>query len=176
MELFEAIAQRYSYRGAFTNTSVPRSDLERIVQAGLQAPSACNGQVAAFVIVDDPRLLREIARIVDRPVCQTARAMIACIADPRPVFQTLSFAREDCAAAVQNILLAVTAMGYASVWLDGVLRVNGRAEQIARLLEVPAGKTVQVLLPVGIAAEPGQQREKLPFTQRAWFNHYGHEK
>ena len=33
------------------------SDLEKIVQAGIQAPSACNEQVASFVIVDDPQLL-----------------------------------------------------------------------------------------------------------------------
>jgi nitroreductase len=172
MDVFAAIAARYSYRGVFTDAPVSRGDLEKIVQAGIQAPSACNGQVATFVIVDDPKLLRQVAEVVDRPVCQTAKAMIACVTDPRPVYQTLSFAVEDCAASVENMLLAITALGYATVWLDGVLRADGRAERIAKLLGVPREKTVRILLPLGVAAEPGQQRERLPFAQRAWFNQY----
>jgi len=173
MDLFEAIEKRYSYRGEFTKTPIPRDDLKRIVQAGVQAPSAKNEQVASFVIVDDPRLLQEIAEIVLRPVCKTARAMIACVADPRPVLGDVSFAAEDCAAAVENILLAVTALGYATVWLDGVLRVEDKAARVGRLLGVPEGKIVRILLPLGVAAEPGTQTERLPFHQRAWFNRYG---
>ena len=173
MDVFEAVQRRYSYRGEFTKTPIPRDDLKKIVQAGVQAPSAKNEQVASFVIVDDPRLLRQIAEIVQRPVCQTAQATIACVADPRPVLGDVSFAAEDCAAAVENILLAVTALGYATVWLDGVLRVEDKAARVGRLLGVPEGKSVRVLLPLGVAANPGTQQERLPFHQRAWFNRYG---
>jgi nitroreductase len=173
MELFDAIARRYSYRGDFTDEPVPRKDLEKIARAGLQAPSACNEQVATLVIVDDPALLRQINEIVGKPVCASAKAMIACVADPRPVYAGMSFAAEDCAAVVENMLLAVTGLGYASVWLDGVLRTENRAQRIGRLLGVPHGKTIRILLPIGVPAEPGQQKEKLAFDQRAWFNHYG---
>jgi nitroreductase len=173
MELFEAIGTRYSYRGDFTSTPVPREDLEKIVQAGIQAPSACNAQVTSFIIVDDSKILRQIAEILDRPFCQTAKSMIVCATDPRPVYQTMSFAVEDCSAAVANMLLAITALGYSAVWLDGVLRAGNRAEQIGNILGVPANQTVRILLPIGIAAQPGQQRERLPFSQRAWFNQYG---
>ena len=89
------------------------------------------------------------------------------------MYEGFSFAPEDCAAAAQNMLLAITALGYAGVWLDGALRVNNVAEQVGQLLGVPPGKTVRILLPIGVAAEPGAQREKLPFEQRAWFNRYG---
>jgi nitroreductase len=173
MDLFEAISRRYSYRGEFTQAPIPRDDLKKIVQAGIQAPSAKNEQVVSFVIVDDPQLLRQIAEIVGRPVCRTAKAMIVCVADPRPVLGDVSFAAEDCAAAAENILLAVTALGYATVWLDGVLRVEDKAARIGRLLGVPEGKIVRILLPLGVAAEPGSQKERLPFHQRAWFNRYG---
>ena len=173
MDLFDAIAKRRSYRGPFTDAPVPREDLQKIVQAGIQAPSGKNEQVASFVIVDDPELLRKIAAVVDRPVCRAAKAMIACVADPRPVYEGLSFDREDCAASVENMLLAIAALGYASVWLDGILRVNNAAERVGQLLGVPAGETVRVLLPIGVPAEPGVQKEKLPFEKRAWFNRYG---
>jgi nitroreductase len=173
MDLFDAIANRCSYRGNFTAATVPRKDLERIVQAGIQAPSACNQQVAAFVIVDDPSLLRQIAEIVDKSVCQSAKAMIVCVADPRPVYAKWSFAAEDCAASVENMLLAITALGYASVWLDGVLRTEDRTARIGQLLGVPPDKTVRILLPIGVPAEPCRQGERQPFDQRAWFNCYG---
>jgi len=173
MDLFEAINERYSFRGEYDNTIPPRSDLTKIVQAGILAPSGCNGQVVSFVIVDEPGLLSQIAEIIgNKPVCRTARAMIVCITDPRPVMGEVSFAAEDCAAAVENMLLAIVAMGYASVWLEGVLRYENRAERIARLLGVPAGMTVRVVLPIGVPRQPTPRREKLPFDKRAWFNRY----
>jgi nitroreductase len=173
MDLFEAIAKRYSYRGPFTDAPVPREDLRKIVQAGIQAPSGKNEQVISFVIVDDPDLVRRVAEVVERPACKTAKAIVACVADPRPVFEGISFAAEDCSAAVENMLLAVAAMGYASVWLDGVLRFNNVAERVGDLLGVPPGKEVRILLPIGVAAEPGTQKEKLPFAKRACFNRFG---
>jgi nitroreductase len=173
MDLFEAIAKRHSYRGTFREVPIPREDLLKIVQAGVQAPSGKNAQTTSFIIVDDAVLLGQIAEMLDRPVCSTARAMIVCVIDPRPVLPGMSFAAEDAAAAVENMLLAITALGYATVWLDGALRTNDLAGRIGRVLGVPPGRSVRILLPLGIPDQPGAQREKLPFDQRAWFNRYG---
>jgi nitroreductase len=173
MDLFDAISNRYSYRGEFAESPVPRADLEKIVQAGIQAPSACNAQVVSFVVVDDPQLVRQVAEIIEKPFCRTAKAMIVCLADPRPVYSALSFAAEDAAAAVENMLLAITALGYASVWLDGVVRAENRAVRLGRLLDVPADRQVRIVLPIGVPAEPGVQRDRFPFSDRAWFNRYG---
>jgi len=74
---------------------------------------------------------------------------------------------------VENMLLAITALGYATVWLDGALRYNRIAERIGEMLSVPPDRQVRILLPLGIPAEPGTQREKLPFEKRAWFNGWG---
>jgi nitroreductase len=173
MDIFETIEKRYSYRGDFKQTPVPREHLLKIVEAGIRAPSACNQQVVSFVVVDDAQLLAKMAEILGKPVCNTARAAIVCVTDPRPVFSDMSFALEDCAASVENMLLAVTALGYASVWLDGVLRVENRAEMVGSLLGVPKEKTVAVVLPLGVAVAPGVQRERLPLDERAWFNKWG---
>lgn len=172
MDLFDAIAKRCSYRGEFADAPVPRADLEKIVQAGIQAPSACNAQVASFVIVDEAPLVQQIADILEKPFCRTAKAMIVCLVDPRTVYSGLSFAAEDCSAAVENMLLAITALGYASVWLDGVVRVEGRAAQVGQLLNVPTRLQVRIVLPIGVPAEAGTQRERFPFADRAWFNRY----
>jgi nitroreductase len=173
MDTFEAMERRYSYRGEFTDATVPRSDLKKIVHSGIRAPSGKNEQVVSFVIVDDPELLSKISRIIVKPVCATARAMIVCVVDPRPVLNGISFAVEDCAAAVENMLLAVTTLGYATVWLDGVLRLEDRAARIGCLIGVPSDKIVRILLPIGVPAEPGTQHDKQPFHRRAWFNRWG---
>ena len=173
MELFEAIAKRHSYRGEFTDQAVPREDLAKIVQAGIQAPSAKNEQVTRFVIVDDPEVIKKIGQIIDRPVVTTASAIIACITDPRPVFQGMSFDREDVSAAVENMLLALTSLGYASVWLDGVLRMGDTADRVGQVLGVPSGQDVNILLPLGVPVTEGHQAAKQPFDQRAWYNSWG---
>jgi nitroreductase len=175
MDVFEAIEKRHSYRGPFTDAPVPREDLVKIAQAGIRAANACNAQIATFVIVDDPELLEQIAAVLDRTVCKTAKAMIACVEDPRPVYKGIAFTAEDCASSVANMLLAVTALGYATVWFDGILRRDKIAERLNTLLGVPADKNVRILLPIGVPAEPKKQMEKLPFGQRAWFNKWGAE-
>ncbi len=176
MDVFEAIAKRHSYRGPYKDVPVPREDLERIVRCGIQAPSGKNAQTTEFVIVTDPDIIAKIGtREGARRSLKEAKAIIACIVDKNPeaVYEGYSFQVEDCAAAVENMLLAITALGYASVWIDGWLRVNGNAEYIGNLLGVPEHKIVRVILPVGVPAEQHHQREKKPFSERAWFNRYG---
>ena len=51
MELFEALQKRYSYRGRYLQTPVPRDHLLRILEAGLEAPSGCNKQTTSLIAV-----------------------------------------------------------------------------------------------------------------------------
>ncbi len=174
MDLFEAFAERHSYRGDFKDTPVPREDLNRIVEAGIMAPSGCNAQTTHFAIVDDPAILMEIRQLISMAAVQTAPAIIAVISKGEPTYRGMGFEVQDYSAAVQNMLLAITGLGYASVWLDGVLRSRGIAEKIGALLNVPKGQnmTVSVILPVGVPEEKGRQNDRLPFGQRAWYNRH----
>jgi hypothetical protein len=74
-----------------------------------------------------------LAAILERPACTAAKAMIVCVVDPRPILGEHSFAMEDCAASVENMLLAITALGYAGVWIGGVLRDDNVARLKKRL-------------------------------------------
>jgi len=176
MDCFDAIANRHSYRGPFTDEKVKGEDLRRIVQAGLDAPSGMNRQTTSFVIVDDANLVSQIAAMhQSNKAVQQAKAFIACIIDrdPEAIYEGHSFQVEDCSAAVENMLLAVTALGYASVWIDGWLRVGQRAGTIAGLLGVPEGKVIRIVLPIGVPAYEVKGPEKKPFADRAWLNRYG---
>ncbi|NQT27823.1 nitroreductase family protein [candidate division KSB1 bacterium] len=178
MDLFDAIRQRFSYRGAFLKQSVPREDLEAIVQAGLDAPSGKNMQTTSFIIVDDPELLDSIRAIAshNKPL-QSCLALICCVIDqyPEPIYHDFSFQIEDCSAAVENMLLAITALEYRSVWLDGMLRLESCAEKIGAILGIPPNKKLQIMMPVGLPAEEYPRREKRLFHERAWFNGWKHD-
>ncbi len=172
MDIFEAINKRHSYRGEFEDKKIPQEDLKKIVQAGIQAPSGRNGQTTSFVIVDNEEILEKLREIVSSSAMQTAAAVIVAIANPEPNSSGTSFAKEDYSAAVENMLLAITAMGYASVWIDGALRRDQKAERIAKILGVTDGLDVSVVLPLGAPKETNEQKEKKPFDERAWFNGY----
>lgn len=173
MDLFEAIEKRHSYRGAFKDKPVSKDDLRKIVEAGMVAPTGCNAQATTFVIVDDDAILEQIrAMHPNNKAMQQCRAMIACVinVEADPVYENMSFEIEDCAAAVENMLLAVTALGYATVWIDGWLRVADYAARIGKLLSVPESKYIRVVLPIGTASEEYPRPKKMPFDERAWFN------
>jgi nitroreductase len=176
MEFFETVVRRRSYRGPMKPEPVPRDDLRRIVEAGLLAPSGCNAQTTRFVIVDDPATVEAIKTIVNRPFLATVPAFIVCVMDPRSRPNTCSFAVEDCAAATENMLLAITALGYASVWIDGALRAPAIKKALADLLHLPEGFEARILLPVGKpAGEMPPPKERLPFEKRAFFNRFGND-
>lgn len=175
MDVFEAIGKRHSYRGEYGEEPVSRRDLEKIVDAGIRAPSGYNDQTTSFVIVDDSRLIEAIAEIVDNAGIGRAKAIIAVVMDPVGAGRDFNFGIEDYSAAVENMLIAVTALGFASVWIDGALRRESRAERIGELLGIPESLPVRVILPVGVPAERGEQRPRKPFGKRAWFNRYGSE-
>lgn len=174
MDFFEAVQERYSYRDEFIDKEIPEDTLRKIVQAGLDAPSGKNMQTTEFIVVDDESVISQIGSMHTIKAMQQAKALIVCLIDkePQAVYEGYSFQIEDCSAAVENILLAATACGLSSVWIDGWLRVENHAEKIAGILNIPDKKQIRVILPLGFAANKGPRREKKSFDQRVWFNSY----
>ncbi len=172
MDLFEAIKKRHSYRKDFQDVKIPKEDLEKIVQTGIDAPSGCNAQTTSFVIVDDEAIIEKMRDIVTNNAIKTAQAVVVVVSSSKPAYAKMSFEKEDYSASVENMLLAITALGYATVWIDGALRLDQKAERIAALLDVPDDLTVSVVLPLGVPKEVVKPNEKLSFSERAWFNGY----
>lgn len=73
----------------------------------------------------------------------------------------------DYGAATENIMLAITASGYAGVWMDGMVRLDGAGEKLTSLLSIPDGKTIRTIIPFGKPAEEVIQREKKSMEERA---------
>lgn len=181
MDTLEAIRERCSYRGAYQETPVPRADMEAIVRAGLAAPSGCNKQTTSLIAVDDPALVRRLLAAITpgegeaHPlVGGTAPAMVCVLTRRIIAYGQRSYFVQDYSAAIQNMLLAVEALGYASCWVEGYVTDADRlGRKMADILGVPEEYELVCYLPVGVAREPLRRARKLSMEQRAWFNGFG---
>ena len=173
MDFFECIQKRYSYRGPYKNTPVPREDLEKIIKAGLAAPSGCNKQTTSFVGLDDLKILNSIAELLNKNGFEGKKAPAGiCVLTRRiPAYADFYFNVQDYAAAIENILLAITALGYASCWIEGHITENTETQkQIAKLLNIPEKYIVVAFLPVGVQEKEGKRPSYKSFSERAWYN------
>jgi nitroreductase len=173
MDVIEIIKKRYSYRGAYKNIPVPREDLKTILEAGLAAPSGCNKQTTSLIGIDDAKLLDSITNIVKKNGFGggNAPAGICVLTLKTPAYDNKYFYVQDYSAAVENMLIAITALGYASCWIEGQVTENFETQkQIANILNVPADYTVIAFLPIGIPETEGKRPLYKAFSQRAWFN------
>lgn len=171
MNVIEAIKDRHSYRGKYKSTLVPRDDLITIMKAGLDAPSGCNKQTTSLIAVDDKETLQKLHEVIDPPVGETAPAMICVLTQRINAYRDRCFAVQDYSAAIENMLLAITELGYQSCWFEGHITDEDKIGcKMAQILNVPDDYELVCFLPVGVAeAQPGTPKKK-PFEERAWLN------
>ncbi|MBR3018860.1 MAG: nitroreductase family protein [Clostridia bacterium] len=171
MNAIDAIMNRCSYRGKYLPTPVPREHLTMILQAGCAAPSGCNKQTASFIAVDDPKVLDKLRAVIQPPVGETAPAMICVLTQRIIAYRDRCFATQDYAAAIENMLLTIVALGYQSCWYEGHITDTDRiGRKMADILGVPEDYELVCFLPVGIAEDSPKSPVKHPFEERAWFN------
>ena len=150
MEVFEAIRRRRSIR-RFTGAPVPRADLQTIVDAGRLAATGSNRQPWDFIVVTEPATLQRLA-VADRWMTD-AGAVIVVVMDP-----TSRWWVEDGSAAVENMLLACTALGYGTCWVEGDAMPH--EDEFKTLLNIPVEKRILTLLPVGVPSETPERKKK----------------
>jgi len=174
MDAMQIIFERYSYRGMYKATPVPREDLKKILDAGLAAPSGCNTQTTSLIGLDDAELIKAVAAPMNTDSFASAPAAVCVLTQHIPGYADVYFDIQDYAAAIENMLLAITALGYASCWVEGYITASDKINKtMAEILGVPEGYTLVAYLPVGVPAEEGPRANKKPFEQRAWFNGFG---
>jgi nitroreductase len=143
MEALEAIQRRRTVR-KYTGEPVAREDLEKIVDAGRLAATGNNRQPWDFIVVTDREMIDRLK--VASAWMEKAGAIIAVVMDSSSRWWV-----EDGAAAVENMLIASTALGYGSCWLEGY--TLPLEEEFKALLNVPKDKRLLTLIPIGVPAE-----------------------
>ncbi|MBI5030890.1 MAG: nitroreductase family protein [Chloroflexi bacterium] len=152
MDALEAIRKRRSVR-QYTGDPIPRQDLETIVDAGRLAATGSNRRPWDFIVVTDRALIDELKKAAEW--MDKAGAIIAVVLDPSSRWWV-----EDGSAAIENMLIAATALGYGSCWLEGYTLPC--EQEFKLLLGVPKEKRLLTLVPIGVPVEwPQIEKKKL---------------
>ncbi len=148
--------------GIFTRRSVRRYTGEPIdeamvrdlLEAAMAGPSAMATDPWAFVVVRERETRNRLADALPHgQMLRTAPlAIIVCGDRSRAHRGEESYMIQDCAAAVENLLLAATALGLGACWI-GTHPNADRMEALAALLGLPKNVQAFATVAVGHPAE-----------------------
>jgi nitroreductase len=130
------LLQRQSIR-QYTEEPVSQEKVTKLLQAAMQAPSATNQQPWDFIVVDDKKILTELSK-TSKGAWMLADAPLGIIVVMRDGGRAPLMRQQDCAAAVQNILLEAVQLGLGAVWI-GVYPKEERYTYINNLLGINEG-------------------------------------
>ena len=115
-ELLAGLGHRRSVR-KFRNEPVPRDILMRVIEAGVQAPSACNIQGWRFILVEQPELRRALQEAGGSVLIPQAPAGILVVYDNTTKNTPYRDDIQSAAACIQNMLLAADNVGLGGCWI-----------------------------------------------------------
>lgn len=141
MDTFNAIFTRRSIR-KYQNKALENEKLTKILEAAMSAPTARNRQPWRFITVQSEEGKNRIMSAHPYALMlKTAPCAVIVCADKT---EATDFFQQDCAAAIQNMLLSATDLGLGSVWL-GVYPNKERVAGICQAFNLPEN-----IIPVGI--------------------------
>ncbi len=151
MDAITALLSRRSIR-RYTGEPVAEEALETILRAAMAAPSAGNQQPWRFIVVRDPERLAAVAGTSPFAgmLAEAALGIVVC-GDTADLRHEVMW-QQDCAAAVENALLAAHALGLGAVWLGYYPKME-RVAPLKELLGIPEGVEPMAVLSIGHPAE-----------------------
>jgi len=160
-----AIMQRRSIR-KYATRAISDEDLRTILEAGRQAPSAANRQPWHFIVVQGENQKRRLAEACSGQTwIADAAAIIAGLGKPGV---SEKWYPVDVAIAMENMILAATALGYGTCWIGAF-----EEGKVRSVLGVPEEVSVVALTPVGVPAEKPDRRPRMPMEEFASADSYG---
>lgn len=147
METLQAILTRRSVRN-FKPDPVSEEDIQDLLRAGMQAPSARNEQPWHFIVIDDREMLNAIPEFhaYARMLLEAPLAILVC--SDRELEMKRASWLQDCSAATENILLAAHAKELGAVWL-GIFPDAARVAGMKNLIGLPEQVRPVALVAVG---------------------------
>lgn len=139
MEALQAIQTRRSTRG-FDSQMPKREIIEQILEAGRYAPSGGNSQKTHCIVITDPKILKELAELVQKEFAKmevtegmyiSIQRSITASQQGQYVFHynapvLVAVANEkgygnamaDSACLLENMMIAANALGVGSCWIN----------------------------------------------------------
>ncbi len=181
----------------FTGQCPSRKLVEELIELAITAPSASNNQPWRFFVSDQRDLIEQMAVAVERAVDQAAQGrqefrsygdyfvrfraapvvivpafrpltLLSQMAESTPEIDRLELysGLASTSLAVQNLLLAAHHRGLGASCMTGPLLA---APQLERMLGIPKGWNMALLIALGYAAEePSPSSRKSPASVLRW--------
>lgn len=159
--VLDAIRERRSIR-QFLDAPLAEDDLRTILEAARWAPSGLNNQPWRFAVVRDAAVREKVARQTRYgEIIRSAPVIIAVFLDLQESYDRT----KDCqavGACLQNMWLALHALGLGGVWIGEILK---NREQVREILELPAHLELMAVMAVGHPRHRRQQSERRPMGE-----------
>jgi len=160
--VFATIKSRTSIRKFDPTKAVSDEAVEKILKAGMCAPSAMNKQPWEFVVIRDPVQLKAIGDALPYSRVENGAkvAIVVCgNLDNGLPGRGKEYWIHDCSAASMNILLAAKALGLGAVW-TGVYPGEDRIAAVRKIVGIPEGYAPLNVIPIGAPAENPPSKDK----------------
>lgn len=158
MDIINFLCSRRSIR-KYTKKSIPEDEVLKVLKAAMYAPSARNQRPWHFIVVHNRETLSKITEIHPYAnMLNNAQLAVIVCADLN-LEQSEGYWVQDCAAATQNILLAIHGLGMGGVWL-GVHPRAERSNGIRKIFNLPEHIMPFSMVSVGFPDEEKQMPDR----------------
>jgi nitroreductase len=157
MDFFECIESRRSVR-SYKSDPVEEEKLERLLEAGRLAPTACDYQPFRIIVARTSGREAELKRIYGKDWFVAAPMILLVCSVPASAWSRgdgKSYADVDAAIAMDHIVLAATALGLGTCWV-GAFDPKAAREVLA----LEAGWEPVAFTPLGYAKESPAPRPR----------------
>lgn len=143
MDAMTALKTRRSVR-SYTDEPVSEEDLQLILEAAMQAPSAMNEQPWELVVIRKPEILQRVSEISQGAsyANKAPMAILVCLNKGKEKVSGIGII--DVNLCAENILLAAHALGLGAVY-TGVYPMKDKMKNFQDLLDLPKN-----VLPIGL--------------------------
>jgi nitroreductase len=169
MDAMDALFSRRSIR-KYTGETITEEVLREILEAAMSAPSAGNQQSWHFIIIDDRKILNEVPTFHPHSLMLREAPVAILVCGDLQLEKHTGYWVQDCAAATENLLLAVHAKGLGAVWL-GIYPREERVAGLRKLLAIPDHVIPFALIPIG---HPAESKPPRPVRYNAVKIHHNH--
>lgn len=170
-ETLKIIEERFSCR-SFTDQMPQEKDLSAIVQAAIQAPSGMNRQCWHIIVVKDKSLINDmeaagmevLSSMDDKSMYERIMARGGKLFYGAPCMMFIAIKEAypkgaeliDCGILAQNIVLAATSLGLATLHCGfvGLAFAGSRADEFKKRLQFPEGYEPGMGVLLGYASNP----------------------
>jgi nitroreductase len=169
-ELFRIIHRRKSIRH-FSDKPVENDKINTILRAAMAAPSARNIQPWLFYVITNREILDQMAGgLPYAKMLSSAPLAFVVAGDTKKANpseeQWLNWAM-DCAAATQNLLLAVEALELGAVW-TAVYPYKSRTDVVKQALSLPEHIIPLNVIPAGYPLRTEEPKDKWDPEKVRW--------